>query len=50
LNSLVFMERALLDRDVDADNVLPHNAPRADVQMSVDASESTEKTQKIYIK
>ena len=32
---LVFVELPLLDRDVDPDDVLPYDAARADVQMSV---------------
>ncbi len=32
---LVLVELPLLDRDVDPDDVLPHDAARADVQMSV---------------
>ena len=32
---LVLVELPLLDPDVDPDDVLPHDAPRADIQMSV---------------
>jgi hypothetical protein len=32
---LVLVELPLLDRDVDPDDVLPYDAPRADVQMAV---------------
>jgi hypothetical protein len=32
---VVLVELTLLDRDVDPDDVLPHDTPRADVQMSV---------------
>jgi len=31
---LVLVELPLLDRDVDPDDVLPYDAPRADVQMA----------------
>jgi hypothetical protein len=34
-DGLVFMKLALLDLNVDPDDILPHDAPRADVQVSV---------------
>lgn len=34
-NTLVLMKLALLDRNVDPDDVLPHDAPRTDIQMAV---------------
>lgn len=36
---LVFVELALLDRDVDADNVLPDDAASADVQVTGEINE-----------
>jgi hypothetical protein len=34
-DGLVFVELALLDRNVDPDDILPHNAPCTNIQMSV---------------
>jgi hypothetical protein len=31
---LIFVELTLLDRDIDPDDVLPHDAPSTDIQMS----------------
>jgi hypothetical protein len=41
-DDLVFVELALLDRNVDPDNILPHNAPGTNVQMSVLSRRSAE--------
>jgi hypothetical protein len=34
-DGLVFVELAFFDRDVNPDDILPYDAPRANIQMSV---------------
>jgi hypothetical protein len=39
-DGLVFVELALLNRNVDPDDILPHDAPCTNIQMSVFARQS----------
>ena len=41
-DGLVFVKLALLNRNVDPDDILPHDAPCTDIQMSVFPCQSAE--------